>query len=153
MTGHQHGASGIMAAAGEGGAGDPAFTGDPYNVTDITLPPTDAGARILLQGDGDIQALRDQGADPVIGTWDNGQGGILDITDFDFRLDTISGSLGYSGGEAADTWISGAANIYWGVQETGVGITSFTGTFRIRPAGGGSDFDTASVSLTAEATP
>lgn len=131
-------------------ASSPRFTGDPFNASDFAIPPTDAGARILLQGDGDVQRVLDNGADPVIGTWGDGT---LNITDYDFRLDTTSGSLNYPGTQAADVWVSGAANIYWGVEETGIGAQNFTGTLRVRPSGGGSDFDTASVSLTAEATP
>lgn len=127
----------------------PEFTGDPYSVTDIVLPPTDAGARIQLLANGNVQGFRDNGADPILGTWGAG----LTISDYDFRWDIISGSLSYTGTQAGNTWITGFANMYWGVEETGIGISQCTGTLRVRPTGGGSDFDTASVSVTAEATP
>jgi len=128
----------------------PQFTGDPYTAVDIILNPLDAGARIQLNQAGNtVRRLLDNGPDVDIGNWGDGS---LDITDFDFRIDTTSGTPTYTGTQAADVWVSGASGIFWGSEETGLGIQSFVGTLRVRPSGGGSDFDTATATMTAEST-
>lgn len=131
---------------GGGGMGVPKFTGDPYLVTDAAGSPP-AEAEVLLQTGGGVRGIRLNLADQTLGSW---MGSGLDITDYDFRLDTISGSLNSIGTQAADTWITGFANMYWGVREAGSGVTTFTGTLRVRPTGGGADIDTAGVVLNAE---
>lgn len=133
-------------------ATDPRFTNKPYTIFDFALPPLDAGCRLQLRGDGTVWALRDQALDINIGRWDNGLG-TLTLGDYDLRMDTVSGSLGYTGGESADVWVPGVVNMFWGVQETGIGISDFEGNLRIRPSGGGSDFDIVGVTMMAEATP
>ena len=97
-----------------------------------------------------IWQIRDNDTDTQIGRWDNGLG-TLTIGDYDFRMDTSSGNI--DRGQSADTWINGFHLMSWGVEETGTGIQNWSGTIRVRPAGGGSDHDTASGTLQAEATP
>lgn len=133
-------------------SGNPAFTSKPYQVDDIALPPLDAAASVELRGNGQVWELRRQFGDQQIGRWDNNLG-TLTISDFDFRMDTVTGTLNRPGTQAADTWINGFSNMFWGVREFGIGVEFFEGNLRVRPAGGGSDFDIVGVELRAEATP
>ncbi len=129
----------------------PNFNASSYAIFDSSLPPVDAGCYLRLdQSSNQIYRYRKNQSDGPIGSWGNGS---LTIGDYDFRIDTITGSPNYSGTQAADTWINGFNLMYWGVEETGIGISSFTGTLRVRPAGGGADIDTAGYSAFAEATP
>lgn len=128
---------------------DPAFTSDPYFIVDAAGGPP-AEAELQLLSTGNVRSIRLNLPDTTIGTWDNGQGGVLTISDYDFLMATTSGSLNSPGSQLADTWITGFSSMYWGVREDGAGITNFTGTLRMRPTGGGADIDTASVSLQAE---
>jgi len=128
---------------------NPVFESDPYDIFNGQSSPTDAGAEMEIQADGDVFSFRTPGVNFRVGGWGNPS---LDISDFDFRLDTISGTLNFPGSDAADTWIAGSTIPRWGVEETGFGTTTFTGTLRVRPSGGGDDFDTAAVSLEAEST-
>ncbi len=139
--------AGVLALAGSGGGGSNVnFTGDPYFVIDASAGPP-AEAEIQLTAAGGVNGLRLNLPDQLIGSWFT----LPELmSNYDFRLDTTSGSLSSPGSQSADTWINGFPNMFWGVRENGVGISSFTGTLRVRPAGGGADIDTASVSLQAE---
>ncbi len=134
------------AASTEPAAPNVEFLGAPYLVTDAAAGPP-AEAEIQLQADGDVRGVRLNLPDFDDGTWYTSP---ELMSDYDFRLDTTSGSLNSPGTQAADTWINGFANMYWGVRENGSGITAFNGTLRVRPAGGGADISTAIVSLSAE---
>lgn len=142
----------LLGGAGKMGAGvasgDPRFTSDPYVVIDFRVFPTDALAGIEIDSDGGIEAFKSSGNQGDIGRWDNGLG-TLDRADYDFRLDIISGSANWSGSDAVNTWIAGTSLIAWAAEELGFGEESFSATLRIRPTGGGADFDTASVTCTA----
>jgi hypothetical protein len=150
----------LLGGAGKMGAGvasgDPRFTNDPYNVQSFTMPPTepDALAGIEIDADGGIESFLSSvegGNQGDIGRWDNGLG-TLDIADYDFRFDVTSGAVnGIS--FAANTWHPGSGGlINFSVTEN-FGVQTATGTLRMRPAGGGADIDTASLTLGAERTP
>ena len=126
----------------------PMFTGDPYFGVDAAgFPPSEI--YLELQADGDIWIRRLNLPDSLVGSWDNGQGGILDANDYDFRFDITSGGLSYGPSDPAGTWINGGG-LAWGLRENGFGIENVSGTLRMRPAGGGVDIDVAAVSLNAE---
>lgn len=126
---------------------DPMFSGDPYNLTDLGLPPIEpAVCDIQLRSNGTVWNIRNTLPSQQVGRWDAGLGS-LDIADYDFQLEKVLGDIGR--GESQNSWIQGFGGMYWGVFETGFGSEEFVGTLRVRPTGGGADFDTASVALTA----
>lgn len=148
----QRGIFGLLQMTGIPAAGLlPAWVGDPYSATDSQTTPTDAEAGVELDVDGSIDRILSTGTQPDIGRWDGNNS--LDGNDYDFRVDTISGTLNGPGTDTADVWHNGGALIVFSVEETGIGTTVFTGTLRMRPAGGGADIDTASCSFTAESVP
>jgi hypothetical protein len=128
------------------------FTSDPYTVIDINLPPTDALAGIEVDADGGIEKYINAGNQGDIGRWDNGLMS-LDKSDYQFRLDTITGTT--DNGDALDTWLPAIAGFnHWDREVTGTGNKNFTGTLRMRLAiSPFTEFDTAAVTLHAEATP
>ncbi len=128
------------------GGGLPAFTSDPYFVLDSAGAPP-AQASIGLLSGGNVRALKLNSADLTIGTW---QGGALTMSDYDFQMTTITGVLSATGTQLANIWINGFNGMFWGIREIGFGVDSYSGTLRVRPAGGGADIDTAGVLLNAE---
>lgn len=137
--------AGIMARAGV--VSDPEFSSGFFTVNDAAAgPPAEAEIRLNQSGNS-VNGIRLNLPDSLLGTWGSG---LLDITDYDFRWDITSGSLNSPGSQAGNTWITGFDGMYWGVRENGSGITACNGTLRVRPAGGGADFDTAIVSVVAE---
>ena len=135
-------------------AGVPAFTGDPYSVNSVTAWPggPNAAAQIRVDVDGFVYNIRAGIAMPsIIGSWDNGLG-TLSKDDYQFRLDTITGTIDF--GDSVDVWLPASlSDDFWEVQED-FGIKTFTGTLRVRLATSPfTEYDTASVTLEAERTP
>lgn len=127
----------------------PQFSAAAYNIEDNFGSPAEAS--IEIDADGGIESVLNAGNQGDIGRWDGNAS--LTKSDYEFRLDTISGTLNAPGSAAADTWISASASTdTWGIIQIGSGIKIFNGTLRVRPAGGGADIDTATVTLTADAT-
>lgn len=139
---------GAVKLAGNKIAGTPLFTSDPYAVSDITAFPQGpaAQARLEIRANGTVYGVRGGGTDFLAGRWD---ASLFTLTkaDYQFRLDTISGSL--TGGDAADTWIAANSGTdLWEVLVAGQGIEQFTGTIRVRlGVSPFTEYDSASVSL------
>jgi hypothetical protein len=130
-----------------GGIAVPLFTDDPYGLLDSYPQP--ATARIEMSADGAIEGFKGGGSIGDIGRWDGGSGS-LDRSDYDFRLDHISGSLSGTC-DSQDVWIAGSTAPSWCVHvAVPIGLERFEGTLRVRPSGGGADFDTANVQLEAD---
>jgi hypothetical protein len=126
-------------------SGEPRFTNDPYFAVDFQIFPTDALAGIEVDADGAIERFTSTGNQGDIGRWDNGLG-TLNKADYQFRLDTISGSVEV-GSDPVDTWLAASAGLnFWRVREQGIGTERFTGTLRVRLAVSPfTEYDTASV--------
>ncbi len=140
-----HAQSGIL---NNSGGGSPSFASDPYSVADFVAAPGTSRAELEIRSAGNvIHRERLNLPSGTIGTWGSG----LTISDYDFRIDTSAGAPDSPGTEAADTWISGFDGMYWGC-EVASGTSNFSGTLRVRPAGGGADIDTATVAINAEST-
>ena len=123
------------------------FTGsDPINVLSI--------ATMRVQGVGRIDRGGNQSMSSVA-SWVQDAGPSFDPVDYDFRLDTVAGTLSLPGSDLADIWIPGVAGLIaeWGEQEASSSIEFFAGIFRVRPSGGGADMITQSISITADNTP
>lgn len=143
---------GIIGAVQQGPA-VPEFSGDPYNHFDIVLPPTDALVGIEIDADGGIEWFDSGGNNGDTGRWDGNA--TLNKADYQFRLDTSVGSINWGPSDSTDIWLPASAGLnVWAVEETGIGISTFSGTLRVRLAVAPfTEFDTASVMLQAEATP
>jgi hypothetical protein len=113
-------------------------------VADTQVSPSIAYATVTFLADG-TYSTTGNGSDAG-GTWITSG----TAADFDIMFESISGTLN-AGAGLADTWTNMASAVTWG-NETAGGSLSFTGTIRIRPAGGGADLDSCPVSITAEAT-
>ena len=131
-------------------SGNPQFVSDPYLVSDFKLAPGLACAKLELNSDGTIRGVRCGFSSFALGRWDNSLG-TLTIGDYDFRVDKITGDS-LNSDLAQDTWFAGRHLMKFGIDISG-GTKNFEGTIRVRPTGGGADFDTASVNLSAESTP
>lgn len=144
----------LLGGAGKMGGGstanEPRFTGGNFVANDFATPPFEATAEIELLGDGTVWRRLGQGSDAQIGRWDNGLG-TLTIGDYDFRADIVAGSPNSPGSESANVWIVGHV-MRWGVEEDAA-ISNFNFTLRVRPTGGGADYDTNPCFTYAEATP
>lgn len=125
----------------------PSFLSDPYAIFDATGTPSLSRASLRLDADGKVRQIRQNQADGDIGFWGSG----LTISDYDFMMEQITGSVSAVGTQALDVWIQGFGGMYWGVETT-FGTPNFTATLRVRPFGGGADFDTAFCDVNAEAT-
>lgn len=127
------------------------FDAAEYTASDIKISPDDAQAGLELDADGTIDKIDIDGPVSNIGTWYTS---VLDADNYEVRLDYLSGAV-INGGNNTGQWYLGetdAPNGWW-ITETGIGENTFIGTFRIRPAGGGADIDTASVTITAASEP
>lgn len=130
---------------------EPRFTSDPYSVFAFTLAPGLSAAKLELRSNGEIWGVRISGADILVGRWDNSLG-TLTIGDYDFRCDKTSGA-DLNSDLSQNTWHAGVNLMKFGVEVTN-GTRIFGGTIRVRPTGGGADFDSATVTqLFAESTP
>jgi hypothetical protein len=134
----------------------PLFTAGSIFVASFTMPPTepDALAGIEIDADGAIESFKSSvegGNQGDHSRWDGGCG-ILDIADYDFRYDVTIGSVnGIS--FTAGVWHPGSGGlINFSVTEN-LGVQTAWGTLRVRPAGGGADIDTITLTLQAERTP
>ena len=127
------------------------FNAAGYSVFDFGIPPGDARSTIELRANGDVWRTRLNSSNGVIGTWATGSG--FDANDYDFRWVGGVQDPNWGPSDPIDTWINGGATITWGIEETGIGTSQCDGTLQIRPAGGGSTIDTATVNLEAESTP
>lgn len=137
----------MLAAFSTLGIPQPAFVSDPFTVFD-SVPGGPAQAGIEIDGDGGVEAIKEAGNQGDIGRWDNNLS--LTKSDYQFRLDTTSGTLNAPGTDPADTWLTASTGTdFFGIREL-ASIKVFSGTLRVRPSGGGADFDTASVSLSAD---
>lgn len=134
-------------------AGGPRFTGGPYEVLDFDTPPGLALSGIEIDADGGIEGFNDSSGNlGDIGRWDNGLG-TLTKSDYQFRLDVISGILA-SGSDATDTWLPASAGLNSWFASTSFGIRDFEGTLRVRLAVSPfTEYDSESVNLYAESTP
>lgn len=134
-------------------AGVPAFISDPYSVSSFSLFPTGpnpAFAGIEVDADGGIERIVHDSAAFDIGRWDNNLY-TLNKADFQFRLDTIGGTIDI--GDATDVWLPASAGLnFWRIEET-FGYQVFTGTLRVRLATSPfTEYDSASLSLETERT-
>lgn len=138
-------------------AGDPRFTGDPYVVFDYEYPrPPNPIAGIEVDADGGIEKFISSGNQGDFGRWDNGIG-TLNKADYQFRLDTFSeGGRGLFGAsDPVDVWLPASAGLHAWWVEVDAGFTaSYAGLLRVRLAVSPfTEFDSASVNLSAESTP
>lgn len=150
MTGIMMGAAGAAAASGAGAA-VPEFSGDPYTELDFQIFPNDARAGIEVDADGAIETYIQAGNQGDAGRWDGNNS--LNKADYQFRMDTVSGST--TGGDATDTWLAASGGLNsWEVFEGGLGVESFSGTLRVRLAVSPfTEYDSASVTLNATSEP
>lgn len=118
-----------------------------YAGEDVAPNPTDALSTITLNPSNLITVAGNAQSQTGQWFWNS-----ANPADYDLRLDPTVGTFNWAPGDLVNTWINGASAMSWGVEETGLGITTATGTLRIRPAGGGADISTASLTLTAEST-
>lgn len=144
---------GAVKLAGNKIAGAPAFVSDPYSVSSFSLFPTGpnpAFAGIEIDADGGIERNVHTSFPSDIGRWDNGLF-TLNKADFQFRLDTIGGSIDV--GDATDVWLPASAGLnYWRIEES-FGYQIFTGTLRVRLATSPfTEYDSASLTLETERT-
>jgi hypothetical protein len=123
------------------------FDASLYTGEDVAPNPTDALATVDLLNSGLIDGTGNAQSPSGQWLWNSAS-----AANYDVRLDPTAGTFNWAGGDPVNTWLNGATSRSWGVEETGLGITTATGTLRIRPTGGGADIDTASVTLTAEST-
>lgn len=112
-----------------------------YSASHSVQAPNTAIATLSIANNGIISAS----PSGIGGNYENQ--GELTESDFDIRLVTISGTV--SSGSAVDTWLNLGTTRSWTVTRSAIGSKSFSGTFEIRPAGGGSTIDTAAVSIEA----
>lgn len=120
----------------------------------VTFNPNPAQADMRINGDGTIDRLI-LGSPTQLASWIQNPLPSFDPTDFDFRLDLITGVL-RAASDSTGVWIAGGAGVIatWGQEELSPpGIDMWTGTFRMRPSGGGADLITTGVSGGVESLP
>lgn len=140
---------GIQGAAGPGFV--VGFSSAGWSLFDVGVPPGDARVEVRLEAGGDVHAQRLNGSDGTVGTWVTGSG--FDANDYDFQWQSGLNDPNWGPSDPVDVWINGGITIVWGEEETGIGTSFSDGILRIRPAGGGSVIDTATINLEAESTP
>ena len=133
-----------MSAVAVGGM--PQFTGDPYQAEDLDAGLAQAG--IKINADGTIQKVVQGAPLAILGRWDGGVGS-LTRSDYDFRADKVTGSGTLNGGYNQGVWYNGVSIIEFSISTADRRV--WNGTVRVRPAGGGSDIDTAPLSIDVEA--
>ena len=134
-----------MAMTGVAAPASPMFTGDPFQAQDFGFGFVEAG--IEIDADGGIEAFNSGGNLGDIGRWDGG--GSFVRADFDFRADKSSGFGNLDAPFVQSVWYAGSSLISFKVSNS-FSVDNWSGTLRMRPTGGGSDIDTASLQLTAE---
>jgi len=128
-----------------------------YQGITFFIGATDIGTALSVMqvnGDGTIDRLGNQASNGVA-SWAQNIGPSFDPIDYDFRVDAVSGSLGWFPSNPTGVWIPGSAGIVasWGCEESSNSINAFGGTFRVRPTGGGADLITQVISIEADNTP
>lgn len=108
-----------------------------------------ATAGFRLTNSGTISGVATNSGTAASGSWTNN--GTVTESDFEGRMLYVSGSSLDSGSQ--NTWLNLGTTRYFGLSITeglGGGSKSGTWTAQIRPAGGGSVIDSATVTLSAE---
>lgn len=112
-----------------------ALNAQPADATDSEISPTDALASVIFTNTGTCTNTGNPGF-----TW------LVTGSASDYDI-YVSGTGDTPTGAALDTWHNLGTNREWRLEVTGVGTLSFTGTYQIRAAGGGSTLASNTISI------
>jgi len=135
---------------GEAAACAPQFTAFNIFEADACIQPCVALAGIEIDADGAIETFIQAGNQGDHSRWDGGCG-VLDIADYDFRLDVSSGAVNGVQTLASEVWHPGSGPLIVFSTTRNFGESTVIGTLRVRPTGGGGDIDTVGLTLFASA--
>ena len=119
-----------------------------YTVSDSTVSPTNANARLQLTSTGDINSIKVTGGTTDLGDWvvpKAAAGG-----NFEAKSTVTSGSL--STDPSAGSWVALSSSLTWGRAQSTNGTSQAVFTLEIRRVGTTTTLASSTVTLNAERT-